>query len=162
MVVLALAAGCTNNPYPNADRDAKILYAPFAPPPKTLDPAIAYSVVDHAITGPVYDTWLYVEQAAASNLERPYRLIPGLAREVPAPEERDGRVVYRFELREGLRFHTDPCFSFGREPATREVTADDVAFQLMRLGDPAGNSPIASNLASAWRANAPPIPPIRS
>ena len=118
------------------------MYAPFGSPPKTLDPAIAYSVVDHAVTGPVYDTLLEYHY-----LERPYRLIPGLVREVPTPEDRDGRVVYRFDLREGLRFHADPCFTFGRETTTREVTAEDVAFQLMRLGDPAVNSPIASNLA---------------
>jgi ABC-type transport system substrate-binding protein len=142
LVAAVAVASCTNNPYPNTDRDEKIFYAPFASPPKTLDPAIAYSTVDHAVTGPVYDTLLEYHYLA-----RPYRLIPGLAREVPTAKERDGRIAYHFRLREGLRFHADPCFSFGRESSTREITAYDVAFQLMRLADPIVNSPIASNLA---------------
>jgi len=142
LVLLAALAACTNDPYPHADRDAKILYAPFTDPPKTLDPAIAYSTIDHLVTGPVYDTLLEYHY-----LERPYRLIPGIAREVPEPEERDGLVVYRFRLREGLLFHPDPCFTQGRETTTREILADDVVFELLRLGDPAVNSPIASSFA---------------
>jgi len=57
-VFLALvAAGCTNNPYPGADADRKLLYRTMAgSAPKTLDPAVAYSVVDHMVTGTVYDT----------------------------------------------------------------------------------------------------------
>ncbi len=34
----ALLAACTNNPYPNADAAAKVLYVAFSQPPKTLDP----------------------------------------------------------------------------------------------------------------------------
>jgi oligopeptide transport system substrate-binding protein len=142
LAVGVLAAGCTNDPYPHADQDAKILYAPFTEPPKTLDPAIAYSTVDHMVTGPVYDTLLEYHY-----LERPYRLIPGIAREVPEPEERGGLVVYTFRLREGLLFHPDRCFTQGRATTTREVRADDVVFELQRLGDPAVNSPVASNFA---------------
>lgn len=142
LVLAGVVAACTNDPYPRVDRDVKILYTSYPEPPKTLDPAIAYSTIDHLVTGPVYDTLLEYHY-----LERPYRLIPALVREVPEPETRDGRVVYRFRLREGLRFHPDPCFTQGREPTTREIVADDVVFQLMRLGDPAVNSPIASSFA---------------
>jgi len=140
--MLALVAACTNDPYPHADRDAKILYTSFPEPPKTLDPAIAYSTIDHLVTGPVHDTLLEYHY-----LERPYRLIPGIAESVPEPEMRDGMVVYRFRLRPGLRFHPDLCFTQGREVSTREIEAADVIFQLERLGDPAVNSPIASSFA---------------
>ena len=34
------ATGCTNNPYPHADRDQKVLYSSFHEAPKTLDPAV--------------------------------------------------------------------------------------------------------------------------
>ncbi|HKD57382.1 MAG TPA: hypothetical protein VKD45_07725, partial [Hyphomicrobiaceae bacterium] len=61
------AAGCTNNPYPQADRDQKVLYSSFHDPPKTLDPAVAYTTAEHVITGNVYDTLLEYHYLA-----RPY------------------------------------------------------------------------------------------
>jgi len=141
LVVVALLVGCTNDPYPDEDDGRKIVYIPFETPTKTLDPAVAYTTVDHAVTGPVYDTLLEYHY-----LERPYRLIPGLARAVPEREIHGDRIVYRFRLREGLTFHPDPCFSETGDPtATREIEAADVAFQLMRVADPAVNSPVMSN-----------------
>jgi ABC-type oligopeptide transport system substrate-binding subunit len=84
-VMLALLlVGCTNDPYPAGDDAKKIVYVPFETPTKTLDPAVAYTTVDHAVTGPVYDTLLEYHY-----LDRPYRLIPGLALAVP---EREGEL----------------------------------------------------------------------
>jgi ABC-type transport system substrate-binding protein len=139
-----VAAACTNDPYPDADTGRKVLYAAFETPPKTLDPAVAYSTVDHAVTGPVYDKLLEYHY-----LHRPYRLIPGLAREVPQPRPVEGgRVAYRFRLREGVRYQDDPCFAVGTPGArTRAVVADDVVFQLMRVADPAVNSPVATSFS---------------
>ncbi len=74
--------GCTNNPYPEADRDKKVLYSSFNEAPKTLDPAVAYTTAEHVITGNVYDTLLEYHY-----LERPYRLIAGLAAAVPEPQQ---------------------------------------------------------------------------
>ena len=74
--------GCTNNPYPEADRDKKVLYSSFNEAPKTLDPAVAYTTAEHVITGNVYDTLLEYHY-----LERPYRLIAGLAAAVPEPRQ---------------------------------------------------------------------------
>src|SRR5689334_8100107 len=99
----AVLVACTNNPYPNADEAAKALYVAFAQAPKTLDPQVAYTVIDHSVLGNVFDSLLEY-----AYLERPYRLIPGLAEAVPEPEPRpDGHVVYRFTLRPDLRFQTD-------------------------------------------------------
>src|SRR5690606_31462869 len=130
-VSLLSGAACTNNPYPEADDHRKVLYAPFSEPPKTLDPAVAYSTADHIVTGKVYDTLLEYHY-----LKRPYELIPGLAEVVPEPEEQaDGSVRYRFVLRPDLWFQKDPCFGLsGGE--TRRIVADDVAFELMRIADP--------------------------
>src|SRR5262245_49344503 len=72
------AAGCTNNPYPDADRDEKVIYSAYTQAPKTLDPAVSYGAEEHIITGNVYDTLLEYHY-----LERPYRLIAGLAEAVP-------------------------------------------------------------------------------
>ena len=149
LCLLGLAA-CTNDPYPDADDGVKILYQPLAEPPRTLDPAVSYTAAEHQITGIVYATLLDYHYLA-----RPYRLIPGLAREVPqARTFPDGRVAYRFRLREGALFQDDPAFAIaGTGSATREVVAGDVAFQLMRIADPAVASPVVATFAKidGWR-----------
>jgi oligopeptide transport system substrate-binding protein len=139
-----LASGCTNHPYPASDRDKRVLYSSFFEAPKTLDPAVAYTTAEHIVTGNVFDTLLDYHY-----LRRPYELIPALAEAVPKAEALpNGRQRYRFRLRPGILFHSDPCFELsqtGRQ--TREVTAADVAFQFARLADPAVNSPVASTFA---------------
>ncbi len=134
---VALALGCSNNPYPDQDDDRKVLYLPFSEPPKTLDPALAYSTADHAITGKVYDTLLEYHY-----LKRPYELVGGLAQSVPEPHVLpDGGVEYRFELRPDLWFQNDPCFALVGAPK-RRIVADDFVFELQRLADPALASPV--------------------
>ena len=138
------AFGCTNSPYPEADRDKKVLYSSFNEAPKTLDPAVAYTTAEHVITGNVYDTLLEYHY-----LKRPYQLIAGLAAAVPKPEQLpDGRQAFRFQIRTGVLFHADPCFAL--DPAgrpTREVTAADFVFALTRIADPAVNSPVIGSFA---------------
>ncbi len=144
-VVVALgASGCTNLPYPDADSAEKVLYLPFSDPPKTLDPAVAYTTVAHAVTGNVYDTLLEYHY-----LDRPYTLIPGLAETVPVGEPQPhGGVAYRFRLRHDLSFQDDPCFALGGSGrTTRPVVAGDVAFALERIADPAVNSPVVETFA---------------
>jgi len=107
-LAVSLLAACSNNPYPEADAERKILYSSFAEPPKTLDPAVGYTTSDHAITGNIYDTLLEYHY-----LKRPYNLIPGLAVAVPEAEPRPGgRVAYRFRLREGILYEEDLCFGW--------------------------------------------------
>lgn len=145
LLALLLGAACENNPYPADHDDRKILYTTISEAPRTLDPAEAYNVVAHAITGSVYGTLLEYHY-----LKRPYTLIPGLAEAVPEAEPREGgRVAYRFRLREGVRFAPDPCFELGGEGRrTREMVAGDVAFQLHRLADPSENSPVTDPFAN--------------
>jgi ABC-type transport system substrate-binding protein len=141
----ALASGgCTNDPYPDEDRAAKTLYVAFAAPPKTLDPAVSYTTIDHLVTGNVFDTLLEYDYLA-----RPYTLIPALAEAVPRAEPRDGgRVAYRFTLRPGLLYQDDPCFALGGSGRrTRPIEAADVAFSLMRLADPEVGSPVIDTVA---------------
>lgn len=144
LVGLLLVLGCTNNPYPDIDQDQKVLYSSFNEAPKTLDPAVAYTVAEHVVTGTVYDTLLDYHF-----LKRPYELIPSLAEFVPKPEtQADGKQVYRFKLRRGVLFHADPCFALSQQGQdTREMVAADFAFQFARLADPAVNSPVASTFA---------------
>jgi ABC-type transport system substrate-binding protein len=142
-LLIGLAA-CTNNPYPDADTAQKLYYQHFDEPPKTLDPQVAYSTIDHMVIGNVYDTLLEYDY-----LKRPYTLIPGLATEVPTPEPLpDGKVLYRFRLRDDLLFQDDPAFELnGKGTKTRQVLAKDVAFALARIADPEVNSPVFETLA---------------
>lgn len=145
-MVVGLLTGCSNNPYPEADSDRKVLYSAYQEPPKTLDPAVSYSTADHAITGKVYDTLLEYHY-----LDRPYRLIPGMAEAVPEGEELDdGKMRYVFRLRPDQRFADDPAFALSAEERGMEarssrgrvVTAQDIVFQLQRLADPNVGSPV--------------------
>ncbi len=129
----ALLLSCSNNPYPGADDAVKVRYGALPSAPKTLDPAVTYSSLEHKITANVYETLLEYHY-----LKRPYTLMPGLAQAVPeARPLGDGRVAYRFDVRPGMLFQDDPCFELGEAGRrTREIRASDFAFQLMRIGDP--------------------------
>lgn len=140
IVIVGTLAACSNNPYPDADADRKILYRTMRKsPPKTLDPAVGYSVVDHLVTGAVYGTLLDYDY-----LDRPYRLIPGLAEALPSEVDNgDGTFSVSFRLRPDLVYDDDPCFELGRPGATsRPILAEDVAFELMRVADPSVGSPV--------------------
>ena len=140
-----LVSGCTNNPYPAADSEHKVLYKSYRDAPRTLDPAVAYTTNAHAITGEIYETLLEYHY-----LKRPYELIPSLARALPELRDLgDGFITYRFLLREGLLYQDDPCFELdGAGRRTREVVMADVAFELMRMADPATNSPIVEPMSN--------------
>ncbi|MCS5637630.1 MAG: ABC transporter substrate-binding protein [Myxococcota bacterium] len=144
-VLPAVVSACTNNPYSEADDQRKILYASFREAPRTLDPAVAYTTSSHAITGEIYETLLEYHY-----LKRPYVLIPGLAARLPSSEEIDADwTVYRFELRQGVFYQQDFCFGLDREGrTTREVVTADIAFELMRLADPAVNSPVTEPMGN--------------
>jgi ABC-type transport system substrate-binding protein len=144
LAAAALACACTNNPYPGADDTRKVLYSTFDEPPKTLDPQVAYSTIDHSVTANVYDTLLEYHY-----LKRPYTLIPGLLEEIPTPrDDGAGRIGYRLRLRDDLLFHDDPCFELSAPgQRTRRVVAADVAFAFQRVADPGVGSPVAETLA---------------
>jgi ABC-type transport system substrate-binding protein len=144
LFLLAALTACTNDPYPAADAGKKLLYLTFDEPPKTLDPQVAYSTIDHLVIGNVYDTLLEY-----AYLKRPYTLIPGLAMQVPTPQVLpNGKVSYRFRLRDDLLFQDDPAFALdGEGSKTRQVRAQDVAFSLARIADPEVNSPVFETLA---------------
>ena len=145
LIGLALIIGaCTNDPYPTADSERRILYTTFSEAPKTLDPAVAYTTAAHAITGNVYEGLLEYHY-----LKRPYELIPALAEQVPsAGATDDGRIVYRFRIRRGVLYQDDPSFAaLGAAGSTREVVAQDFAFEFARLADPAVGSPVVSNFS---------------
>ena len=95
----------------------------------SMDPIRAAAVYDAACVTLVYEPLLDVDYYA-----RPYKLRPGLC---GMPKVSADGLVYTFTLREGARFHDDPCFPNGRG---RPVTAVDVVYSLQRLGAKANAS----------------------
>ena len=71
-------------------------------------------------------------------LARPVKLVPHTAEQVPEPQE-DGKS-YTFHIKKGIYFSPDPVFNGVR----RELTAEDYAYTIKRVMDPALRSPIIS------------------
>ena len=92
---------------------------------KSLDPPRQFDGASSEIIMNVYDTLLEYHYLA-----RPYRLAPNLVEAMPQAGA-DGRT-YSFQLREGIRFHDDPCFEGGQG---RELTADDAIYSIKRFAD---------------------------
>ena len=86
--------------------------------PKSFDPAMTDSYVDHVAHSPVFGTLVELKRGTD-------QLIPGLAtRWTISP---DG-LAYTFELRRGVTWHTVDGFK-----PTREFNADDVLFTFNRM-----------------------------
>ena len=92
--------------------------------PSSLDPAVAWNVIDWQIEHDIYQGFLqYAHEPGEAGTE----LIPCLATEVPSAENggisADG-TVYTFKLREGVKF---------QPPVSREVTAADFKYSFERM-----------------------------
>jgi peptide/nickel transport system substrate-binding protein len=92
--------------------------------PSSLDPAIAWNVIDWQIEHDIYQGFLqYAHEPGVAGAE----LIPCLATEVPSTENGgispDG-TVYTFHLRSGVKF---------QPPVSREVTAADFKYSFERM-----------------------------
>lgn len=145
LALLVSSLACSNDPYPPEPTGVKILYTSFDEAPRTLDPATAYTVKAHAITGAVYETLL-----GYHFLKRPLELVPVLATSLPEYESlEDGWSRLRFTLRRDLLFADDPCFELNTPGMrTREIVTADIAFQLARLADPKVGSPVIESFSS--------------
>lgn len=89
----------------------------------TLDPAHGSDTSVNSAMSLIFQPLLEYDYTA-----RPYRLIPGAATAIPAPEA-DGKT-YIFKLREAY-YVDDPCFGGKR----RKVTAHDFVYGWKRLAD---------------------------
>ncbi|MEQ1592067.1 MAG: ABC transporter substrate-binding protein [Thiobacillaceae bacterium] len=110
-----------NNPYPESERNADILYSSFEERPKHLDPARSYSANEAEFTAQIYEPPLQYHF-----LKRPYTLIPLTAEAVPkpryfdaqgralsgdAPAEHIARSVYELKIRPGIQYQPHPAFA---------------------------------------------------
>ena len=92
--------------------------------PSSLDPAVAWNVIDWQIEHDIYQGFLqYAHESGEAGTE----LIPCLATEVPTTENggisADGKT-YTFHLRKGVMF---------QPPVSREVTAADFKYSFERM-----------------------------
>ena len=87
--------------------------------PASLDPAIAYNLIDWQICHDVFDT-LY--QFAPKPGSAGTQLIPGLAASMP--QLSNGGKTYTIALKHGIRF---------QPPVNREVTAEDFKYSFERM-----------------------------
>ena len=128
---LALAAcggstggGGGSSPASDTPRQGGTLVLSYLTEPSSLDPAIAWNVIDWQIEHDIYQGFLqYAHKAGAAGTE----LIPCLATEVPGTGNggisADGKT-YTFHLREGVMF---------QPPVSREVTAADFKYSFERM-----------------------------
>jgi oligopeptide transport system substrate-binding protein len=94
---------------------------------RTLDPIRAGDVPSGLAVGKIYETLLEYHY-----LDRPYRVIPALAADLPTISE-DG-LVYTFRIRSGIYFQDDPCF-VATQGRGRELTAHDFVYSIKRVAD---------------------------
>ena len=156
--VIALAilpAACNNSPYPDKDANANIYYNSISAEIGHLDPAKVYGG-DSVILANIVETPFQYHY-----LDRPYKLDPLLAVEVPKPEQRKVQykgktidaTVYTIRLRQGVKYQNHPCFVESnrrltendlrgirgiadfKKVATREMVAADFVYGIRRLCD---------------------------
>jgi oligopeptide transport system substrate-binding protein len=159
LIFLLFLAGCEgvwNDPYPEAERGANILYSSFPERPKHLDPVQSYTEDEARFIFQVYEPPLQYHY-----LKRPYELVPLAALAVPKAREIEGGkfTVYDIRIRPGIKYQPHPAFvsenfSLGEKKidslkspyqlplGTRELVADDYIYQIKRLAHPRLHSPI--------------------
>jgi ABC-type transport system substrate-binding protein len=164
LICMLFVSGCGeiwNDPYPEGERSANILYSAFADRPKHLDPVQSYTEDEARFTQQVYEPPLQYHY-----LKRPYELIPLTALEVPRPREIEGGkfTIYEIRIRPGIRYQPHPGFvdanrnlaperiknlksPYELPLGTRELVADDYLYQIKRLAHPRLHSPIFGLMA---------------
>ena len=127
VLALALCAGAAMAADPG-----KVLRYVFPAGEEGFDPAAAHDLYSGTVEQAIFETLLTYDYLA-----RPAKLVPMAAEALPQVTD-DGKT-YTFKVRKGIYFTPDPAFKGAR----RELVAEDFAFSLKRLVDPAIHSPWA-------------------
>lgn len=121
LVLAACDGNPWNNPYPVYETKQNIRYSSFNAPPKTLDPAKAYSADEIAFIAQIYEPPLQYHY-----LKRPYTLIPlttsampelvytdDNGKQVPAdsPDSSVAYSVYTLRIKPGIFYQPHPAFA---------------------------------------------------
>ncbi len=122
-VVMCVMTGCGDR----AGSGKKIFHYNEVTGIASLDPAFAKN---QSVMWPVhqlYNTLVEIDDSL--------RIVPSLATRWSISPD---RLSYTFTIRDDVYFHDDPCFPSGKG---RRLTANDVAYSLQRIIDPATASP---------------------
>lgn len=115
------AFGAWNNPYPESEARANVIYSSFSERPKHLDPARSYSSDEYTFIAQIYEPPLQYHF-----LKRPYQLIPLTVRGMPsvtyydddgatlsadAPIDEVAISEYEFRIEPGIRYQPHPALA---------------------------------------------------
>ncbi|KTD58640.1 bacterial extracellular solute-binding protein [Legionella sainthelensi] len=112
--------GVLNNPYPQSESKKNIYYSSFSEQPKTLDPALSYSLNEYLFIAQIYEPLLEYDY-----LLRPYQLVPLTATQMPQLRYLDeqGNVlspkskvipsysIYTINIKKGIYYQPHPAFA---------------------------------------------------
>lgn len=129
LLIAALLMGTGLVPVHAADMN-KVLRVAYPAPEVGFDPVKTTDLYSSSISSNIFETLVVYDY-----LSRPLKLIPNTIEAMPEVSA-DGKV-YTFHIRKGIYFADDPAFK-GKK---RELTAEDYAYSLKRLVDPAVHSP---------------------
>lgn len=138
MVCSPIVHGAWNNPYPESQAEADIIYSSFSERPKHLDPVRSYSSDEYTFIGQIYEPPLQYHF-----LKRPYELIPLTVSSMPsvsyydeagdilpadAPVETIAISEYEFHIEPGIQFQPHPALATGDsgEYVYHDMTRDDI------------------------------------
>lgn len=128
-LVFALSGGVCGASGTSTAGQGKVLHVLFTTPESSLDPAVASDISSLSLSENIFDPMLRYDYLA-----RPVKLVPNTLSKMPTVSD-DG-LVYTFQIQPGIFFTADPAFQ-GKQ---RELTAEDYAYSLKRLYDPAVKS----------------------
>jgi len=143
MILLLLLTSCDqmvlNSPYSRAESEQNVIYSSFAERPKHLDPVRSYSANEYAFIGQIYEPLLQYHF-----LQRPYKLIPLIAEQMPVPRylstagvelsanapERDIAISeYQITVKQGVKYQPHPAFAQDSSGAYlyHKLSAEEIA-----------------------------------
>lgn len=127
IVIFIKSLGCVyawpwilNNPYPESESTENIYYSSFSEQPKSLDPALAYSINEYFFLSQTYEPLLEYDY-----LLRPYQLVPSTATQMPQlryldvqgnPLPENSSVtpaysVYTINIKKGIFYQPHPALA---------------------------------------------------
>ncbi|MGC9454552.1 MAG: ABC transporter substrate-binding protein [Phycisphaerae bacterium] len=112
------------------DESQVVLYNIYSAKVRSIDPATCGDTTSTGVQGRVYEG-LYNYHY----LKRPLEVVPMLA--AGPPEISDDGLTYTIRLKEGVKYHRNPCFGTDADgkPQTRTVRAEDFVLAFKRIAD---------------------------
>jgi len=144
LLALGMHAGIAAQPVDQGAKPEKVLRYAFRAAETGFDPAQISDLYSRTITENIFEA-LY----AYDYLSDPVQVVPALADGMPVIS--DNYKTWTIKIKRGIYFADDPAFCDhdGKNCKKREVTAQDFAYSIKRIIDPANKSPVFSDFEEA-------------